>query len=179
MIAENPTQTLTIVDVGTGSGAIAIAIAKHLPTAQLIAIDLSPEALQLAKWNVEQHAVVDRVELQQGDLLATIPADASIDMIVSNPPYVSEAEYEQLDPTVRNHEPRSALVSGPLGTELIERLLVESAGRLRSGGQVVMELSPMIADACAALVKGTGKYGEPKFIKDLAGHRRVISAQRK
>jgi release factor glutamine methyltransferase len=178
MLAEDAKRTLRIVDVGTGSGAIAIAIAKHLPTAEVIAIDQSTEALEIAQWNVEQHGVSDRVDLQQGDLLATIPADASVDIIVSNPPYVSEAEYNELLPTVRDHEPKSALVSGPLGTELIERLIGEATSRLRAGGQLVIELSPMIADACAGLVIATKKFSEPKFIKDLAGHRRVLTAKR-
>lgn len=178
MLAAEPKRVLRIVDVGTGSGAIAIAIAKHLPSALVTAIDLSSDALLIAKWNVEQNEVVDRVTLAQGDLLAPVPADGSIDIIVSNPPYVTEAEYAQLAPTVRDHEPRGALVAGPAGTEIIERLVTDAAGRLRSGGQLIIEFSPMIADASAKLLKATGFYEEPKFIKDLAGHRRLISALR-
>ncbi len=174
----DPTRVLRIVDVGTGSGAIAIAIAKHLPSAIVTATDLSNDALQIAKWNIDQHEVADRITLAQGDLLAPVPADGSIDIIVSNPPYVTEAEYAQLAPTVRNHEPRSALVAGPSGTEIIARLVVDAASRLRSGGQLIIEFSPMIADASAQLIKQTGFYEEPKFIKDLAGHRRLISARR-
>lgn len=178
MLAEDAHRQLAIVDVGTGSGAIAVAIAKHLPAVNLIAVDISNDALEIAKWNAQQHAVAERITFQQSDLLASIPKDRSIDIIVSNPPYVSDAEYEQLAPTVRDHEPKLALVAGPSGTELIERLLVEAADRLRSGGQLIIELSPMIADQCADLVKQTGHYGEPKFIKDLAGFRRVMSVRR-
>lgn len=178
MLAEDPSRKLTIVDVGTGSGAIAIAIAKHLPTAILTAVDRSHDALEIAKWNAQQHTLTDRITFQQSDLLASVAPDRSIDIIVSNPPYVSDAEYEQLGPTVRDHEPKLALVAGPTGTELIERLLGEAADRLRSGGQIIIELSPMIADQCAELVKQIGHYEEPKFVKDLAGHRRVISARR-
>ena len=178
MHAVDPTRVLRIVDVGTGSGAIAIAIAKHLPSAIVTATDLSNDALQIAKWNIDQHEVADRITLVQGDLLAPIPADGSIDIIVSNPPYVTEAEYARLAPTVRDHEPRSALVAGPLGTEIIARLVVDAASRLRNGGQLIIEFSPMIADASTQLIKQTGCYEEPKFIKDLAGHRRVMSARR-
>ena len=178
MLAADPARALRIVDVGTGSGAIAIAIAKHLPSAIVTAIDLSSDALQIAKWNVDQHEVADRITLAQGDLLAPVPADGKIDIIVSNPPYVTEAEYAQLAPTVRDHEPRSALVAGPAGTEIIARLVIDAATRLRSGGHLIIEFSPMIADASAQLIKQTGFYEEPKIIKDLAGHRRLISARR-
>jgi release factor glutamine methyltransferase len=178
MLAQAPDRKLKVVDVGTGSGAIAISIAKHLPPATITAIDLSPEALQIAKWNADQHGVTDRVKFIEGDLLAPIAADASIDIIVSNPPYVSDAEYAQLDKTVREHEPKSALVSGPKGTELIERLLHEAPSRLKGGGQIIIELSPMIADASAELVQKTGRFEPPKFIKDLAGLRRVLTARK-
>lgn len=179
MLAEDPKRILHIVDVGTGSGAIAISIAKHLPTAKVTAIDLSADALQIAQWNAEQHGVSERLTLVEGDLLGTIAEDRAIDIIVSNPPYIRDAEYEELDKTVRDYEPKSALVSGPLGTELIERLLQEAASRLRSGGQIIIELSPMIADASAELVQKSGFYEPPKFVKDLAGHRRVLTARRR
>ena len=178
MLAADPNAHLKVVDVGTGSGAIAIAIAKHLPAASVTAIDVSPDALQIAQWNVEQHEVADRVTLIEGDLLEPIAADSSVDIIVSNPPYVSEAEYEQLSKSVRDHEPRGALVSGPLGTEIIARLVEDASSRLRSGGRLIIELSPMIADSCLEIVKGSGKYGDAKLIKDLAGLRRVLSASR-
>jgi len=177
-LAEDAKRILNIVDVGTGSGAIAISIAKHLPTAKVTAIDLSAEALQIAQWNAEQHGVSERLTLVQGDLLDTVAEDRAIDIIVSNPPYISDAEYEELDKTVREYEPKSALVSGPRGTELIERLLQEAASRLRSGGQIVIELSPMIADASAEIAIRTDFYNPPKFVKDLAGHRRIMTAQR-
>ena len=178
MLAADPKRELKIVDVGTGSGAIAIAIAKHLPTAKLIAIDLSPDALQVAKWNAEHHAVADRVSFLEGDLLGPVNADRSVDIIVSNPPYVSEKEYAELAPTVRDHEPRNALVSGPEGTEIIERLVGDAATRLRSGGQLIIELSPMIAESCLQQMNATKQYEEGKLIKDLAGLRRVLSAKR-
>ncbi|MGV3485247.1 MAG: peptide chain release factor N(5)-glutamine methyltransferase [Planctomycetaceae bacterium] len=178
LIAENSERELHIVDVGTGSGAIAIGIAKHLPAASFTAIDLSAEALEIAKWNAEQHGLTERITFLQGNLLAPIPKDRSVDIIVSNPPYVSEAEYEQLAPTVREYEPKSALVSGPRGTELIERLLNEAADRLSSGGQLIIELSPMIADECASLASQSEHYDEPKFVKDFAGLRRVMTLRR-
>lgn len=175
--AEN--RSLRIVDCGTGTGAIAVAIAKNLPECEVTAIDLSPEALEIAKYNIQQHQVDDRVQVVQGDLLAPLPSEATYDIICSNPPYVSQSEYDQLPAEVRDHEPRSALLAGEQGTEVIARLIAEAAPRLVPGGRLIIELSPMIADAVRQLVADHGGYGEPKFIKDLAGHRRVISVAKK
>ncbi len=96
-----PDQTLHLADVGTGSGAIAIAIAKHLPNSLIQAVDISPDALQIARWNVEQLGVTEQVELIEGDLLEPLTEEPTLDLIVSNPPYVSEAEYAALDKKLR------------------------------------------------------------------------------
>ena len=173
--AMNSSQPLQIADVGTGSGAIAVTLAKHLPKAQLTAIDQSTEALKIAKWNAEKHKVDARVTFVESDLLAAVSEPAKFDVICSNPPYVSEAEYDELPPTVRDFEPREALVSGPDGTEIIKRLLGESYSRLNSGGRLIIELSPMIADACAELVEQISELDDLRFIKDLAGHKRILS----
>ncbi len=173
-----PDQTLHLADVGTGSGAIAIAIAKHLPNSLIQAVDISPDALQIARWNVEQLGVTEQVELIEGDLLEPLTEEPTLDLIVSNPPYVSEAEYAALDKEVKDFEPKLALVSGPQGTELIEKLAGQAASRLRPGGRLIVELSPMIADACQEIFAQTGCYEDIKFVKDLAGHRRILSCQR-
>jgi len=177
MLATNPAARLNVVDVGTGSGAIAIAIAKHQPAADVTAIDVSAEALEIARWNAAQLGVTDKVHFIQGDLLTPLAEEPTIDILVSNPPYVSESEYEELDQTVRDFEPKTALVSGPKGTELIAKLLEQSKTRLKNGGRVIVELSPMIADEVAGLVKSQGGFSEPKFIKDLSGMRRLISVR--
>jgi release factor glutamine methyltransferase len=176
-------RPLRIVDVGTGSGAIAIAVAKHLESvypggASVTAIDVSPEALAIAKSNAEANGVSDQIKFEVGNLLATLPCEPSLDLVLSNPPYVSESEFAELDPMVRDHEPKLALVSGQRGTELIQPLIGQAADRLYPGGQLIIELSPMIADAVAKIVTEDGRYSPPKFIKDLAGHRRVLSVTR-
>lgn len=176
-------QPLRIADVGTGSGAVAIAVATHLPAmhpagGHVTAIDISSDALAVAQANAQQLGVAERITTVQGDLLSPLPPEPALDLVLSNPPYVSQSEYEQLEPTVRDHEPRLALVAGPQGTEIIERLIGEAAERLVGGGQLIIELSPMIASACADLVVAAGTFSEPKFVKDLAGHRRVLSVTR-
>ena len=171
-------RPLQIADVGTGSGAIAISVAKSLPQAAITAVDLSPKALAIAQWNAEKLNVHDRVRFLESDLLSAVTEPEQFDIICSNPPYVTEAEYADLPPTVREFEPRLALVSGPQGTEIIDRLFQLAASRLRRGGRLIIELSPMIADACAELATDKGLFEDLRFIKDLEGHRRILSLRR-
>jgi release factor glutamine methyltransferase len=169
----------TICDVGTGSGAIAVAVAKHLPESRVTAIDLSPAALAVARGNAETHQVADRIEFIAGDLLAALPPERRFDFVVSNPPYVAEAEFEALAPDVRRFEPRMALVAGPRGTEVIQRLLPQAAARLKPGGHVLLEISPMIHDAVQALLTAAGQWEPGPTVKDLARLPRVVQARRK
>lgn len=173
-----PDRPLRLLDVGTGSGAIAIAIAANLPNSHVTAVDISPAALEIAKYNVERHQLEGQIELLESDLCAALDQTQPFDIICSNPPYVSEAEYAELHPWVRDFEPQQALVAGPQGTEIIERLLDEAHPLLVPGGCCLIELSPMIAAAAAELVTAHGGYEPASFIKDLAGHRRILSTKR-
>jgi release factor glutamine methyltransferase len=168
-------RPIRVADVGTGSGVIAVVIAKHSPHCEITAIDRSREALEIARWNIEHHEVGSRIRVVESDLFEELPADQTFHLICSNPPYVSEAEYENLTPTVREYEPKEALVAGKNGTETIERLIDQCASRIRPGGHVLIELSPMIADACAEIAKSSGNWTGIEFIKDFANHRRVMS----
>lgn len=177
--SANADAPIYIADVGTGSGAIAVALAKNLKQASITAIDKSPEALEIAAYNVQKYELQDRVELVEGDLLSTLPAKPTFDIICSNPPYVSQAEFEEMSPEVTKYEPRLALVAGEQGTEVIEQLIQQAAARLKQGGQLIIELSPMIADRSVELLAAAEQFEPAKFIKDLAGHRRILTATRK
>ncbi len=175
---NEPAAELSIADVGTGSGAIAVTLAKHLKNTSITAVDQSTAALKIARWNAEQHGVADRITFVESDLLDAVTAPDRFDIICSNPPYVSESEFEQLSPTIREHEPKQALVAGPKGTEVIERILPLAAERLRAGGRLILELSPMIADDVETLANQSSELADLRFIKDLEGNRRILSLLR-
>ena len=165
--------------MGTGSGAIAVAIARHAPSCRVTAIDKSPAALAIARENAARHQVADRIEFALGDLLTAIPIEPKFAVIASNPPYVSDSEYAALPPQVKDHEPKLALVAGPTGTEVIERLIPQAAERLLPGGLLVIEVSPMIAPRVVELFAADGRYEPATMGKDLAQQARVVSAVRK
>jgi release factor glutamine methyltransferase len=170
---------LFVADVGTGSGAIAVAIARHAPNCRIVATDISPAALAIARENATAHHVDDRIEFIQGDLLGSLPAEPRFAVIVSNPPYIGEQELETLSPSVREHEPRQALIAGPTGTEVIERLLPQAADRLPPGGWLILEVSPIVANRVIGLIADNGRFEPATITKDLAGLARVVKARRR
>jgi release factor glutamine methyltransferase len=172
-------RELNIADVGTGCGIIAVCAAKHLPQARVIAIDISPAALAVARQNVLQHGVADRVELVQSDLFAAVPEHRRFAFILSNPPYVRSGEVAELAPEVRNHEPPTALFAGERGTEVIESLIPQAAQRLLPGGYLLIEVSPTIHEAARALVAAEPRLALAPSLKDLARLPRVVQARRR
>lgn len=167
-----------IVDVGTGSGVIAVCAAKYLPEAEISATDRSPAALAIAAENATQHGLAERIRFIEGDLLAQVPAGERFDFVVSNPPYISEAEMAELSRDVRDYEPAAALCGGPTGAEVIARLVPQAAERLTPGGWLMIEISPQLEDRVRAILLSTGEFEAPRTIKDLAGRGRVIIARR-
>jgi release factor glutamine methyltransferase len=169
---------LEIADVGTGSGVLAVCAAKFVPTASVTAIDISPDALAVARRNAERHGVGDRIEFLEGDLLSVVPAAPRFDYILSNPPYVSTAEMAALPPDVRNHEPEVALRAGERGTDVIAPLVEQAAERLKPAGVLLIEVSPMIATTVEQFLRDVQAFDLLPTIRDLAGHPRVVQARR-
>jgi ribosomal protein L3 glutamine methyltransferase len=134
----DPARVHRIVDLGTGSGCIAIACAVRFPQATVDAVDLSPDALEVAARNVARHAVADRLRLHRGDLFAPL-GDEVFDLVVSNPPYVSDAEMAAL-PQEYLHEPDMALRAGSDGLDVVRRLLRDADAHLAPGGVLVVEV---------------------------------------
>lgn len=171
--APSPAR-LRIVDVGTGSGCIALALAKELPQAEIQAVDISNDALEIAGANAARHQLSDRIHFSQGDLLAGFEP-YSFDFVVSNPPYVGESEEDFVQLDVRKFEPRNAVFAGPKGTEAIERLIPQAHEVLKPGSWLVMEISGTIASRVKELLSG---WSEVQTINDLQGIPRVVSARK-
>jgi release factor glutamine methyltransferase len=123
--------------------------------------------------------VADRVDFICSDLLEATPVTEQFDFIVSNPPYVSSGEYLQLAEEIRRYEPREALVAGPRGTEIIERLLPQAATRLSGDGWLLLEISPMIEAALQQIVEEAPEWETMEVVKDLAGLPRVARLRRR
>jgi len=181
---ESPTETDTprveVIDLCTGSGAIAVSLAVHLPRARVTATDVSAAALALARTNAEAHAVADRVTLLQGDLYEPLDAaDARpADFLLANPPYVAEGEWPGLPHEIREHEPRQALLAGPEGTEVIERIVRGARAYLKPGGVLMVEIGAGQGRRARQIAEQARGLVDVAVRKDYAGHDRVLLARR-
>ena len=177
----SPEQPATIVDVCTGSGCIAVAIARQRPRARLIATDLSSRSLDVARQNAARHSVGERMIWLEGNLLGALAGqrlEGQVDVIVSNPPYIAEADWATLQPEVRLFEPRGALVAGPKGTELHERLLQEAGRYLSPGGALILEVGAGQARTIRQIVEQISGYRFHRLVYDEAGLERVVIVER-
>ncbi|HMP80774.1 MAG TPA: HemK/PrmC family methyltransferase, partial [Pirellulaceae bacterium] len=154
-------------------GCLAITLAHQVPELQVIAVDISPAALAVARVNAEAHDVASRIQFVESDLFAGLADDSRFPMIVSNPPYVG-ADDPELDPLVRRYEPHQALIGGQDGGELSKRLIEESASYLSPGGLLLIETSPMLAESLLAHAQSTGQYASCQIRKDLAKLPRIL-----
>lgn len=161
-----------IVDVGTGSGCIALALAKELPHAEIHASDISQPALEIARANAARLNLDARVQFHHGDLLAGFEA-ASIDFVVSNPPYVGESDI--VERQVFEHEPRNAVFAGKTGTEVIERLVPQAKQALKPGGWLVIEIGYSID---AAVREHVLDWNAVNITNDLQGIARVLAVRK-
>jgi release factor glutamine methyltransferase len=170
-----------VADLGTGSGALALALAAELDDAEVWATDVSPAALEVARANLAAigPAAASRVHFAEGMWYEALPAllRGRLRVIVSNPPYVAEAEFADLPAEVRDHEPPGALVAGPTGRECLEHLVDGGLDWLEPGGALVLELAPDQARLMAAAAEATG-YESVAVHRDLAGRQRVLVARK-
>ncbi len=166
-------RPVRIADVGTGSGAIALALAHMLPSAHVDALDISPEALDVAKENAQALGLAERVRFWHSDLLATV-MNERYQCIVSNPPYVAATDI--LEPQVADWEPHGALFAGYDGLDIYRRLLPQAARLLKPGGLLALELGAGQSEALAGLFAEDSRWIELEFLPDLQGIQRVAIA---
>jgi release factor glutamine methyltransferase len=169
-------EVAKIVDVGTGSGCIAIALAKRLPGAEITAIDVSAEALEVARGNAALHQTEKNIRFLESDLLQNLPGSLRADVIVSNPPYIADGELAKLPKEVRDFEPVRALAAGEDGLKVIRRLVMDARRILSPSGFMALEIG---AGQRAPVEEFFGQqgYDAVEVVKDLQGHERVIVAQ--
>lgn len=147
-----------ILDIGTGSGAIAIALAAALPQAHLVAVDLSPAALDLAHQNAHRHGLADRIHFLKSDLFSALSGQR-FDVVVSNPPYVPLQDASTLAVEVRDHEPALALFAGDDGLAVYRRLIPAARRHLAPGGLLALEFGFGQEQPIADLLAGAGFHG--------------------
>lgn len=147
-------ETVQVLDFGTGSGCLAVALALKCPRAHVTALDVSPDALDMARRNVEDHGLGARVRLLQSDGFGALPADAQFSLIISNPPYIPTAEIETLELEVREFDPRAALDGGADGLAFVRRLAAEAGCWLAAGGRLMLELGDGQAAAAGEIFAG-------------------------
>ncbi len=166
-------DALRLIDVGTGSGAIAVALACELPGAEVAAVDLSPEALDVARQNAQRLGA--RVQFTVSDVLEAVPEEPTFDFVVSNPPYVGLDEADKVQQVVLQNEPHLALFAGAEGLAVIRRLIPQSHARLKPGGWLLMEIGWSQSEAVKALLVG---WHNIHVINDLAGVPRIVAARK-
>ena len=169
-------RAFRIHDVCTGSGCVALALAQAFPAAVVSASDLSADALAQAEENARRNGL--RVAFRQANLLDGLP-DASLDVLTANPPYISRKDYARLDPTVRDFEPRRALVGGTSGLELISRLAAEAPRVLKSGAEFWMEIGDDQGPATEKSLCQTDQYSQIQILSDFGGRARLARAIRR
>ena len=164
-----------VADVGTGSGAIAIAVAKHAPGARLIATDVSEAALKIARENAAAQGVTDRIEFHQGELLEPLEGQRP-QYLVSNPPYISDDEWEQVPPNVKNFEPAEALRGGTDGLRCLRPIIGQARPYLEQPGQLVLEIAASQEQKVLDLARATAGLGNAHILADHEGRPRVLVA---
>ncbi len=166
-----------ILDIGTGSGAIALALAKELPQAKIVATDISPAALTLARKNARRLGLAKQIEFPRGDLFE--PVDGIFDIIVSNPPYIANQEYQELPAGVKDYEPRQALWAGQTGVEFYEKLIYQSKNHLKENGWLLLEIGAKQGESVRSMMESAGVYDRIDVRADYASMPRVIKGRKK
>lgn len=161
-----------ILDLGTGSGCLALSIGKALPNSTIIAVDLNKNALELARFNREKNQVFN-VDFGYSNLFDNVPTAPLYDLIVSNPPYIDENDWQELEPSVKRWEDKGALVAENHGYALIEKIIDQAPNYLTSNGQLWIEIGAEQGKRVQASFKKRG-FQQATILQDLYGRDRVV-----
>jgi release factor glutamine methyltransferase len=165
-----------ILDLGTGSGCVAVCLAVHLSEVQIVASDLSQEALQLARQNATHHGVAEQIEFRHSDLFAEIPE--SFDLVTANLPYVASGDRHLLQREVRDWEPASALFAGADGLEYLEPAIRMAPDHIWPGGHLMLEIGAHQLSSVKGLIDSVGRFEPVTYVADYQGHPRVVAARK-
>ena len=177
-IAQSSEPTAqSILDIGTGSGNIAISLARYLPECKITAVDISENAIKVAAENADLNQVKGRVEFIVSDLFSALAKSGEFDLIISNPPYISTVEMENLPPEVR-YEPRLALLAGPESLDFYQRIIKDCPPYLKKGGIILLEMGYNQGIPIQEIFRQSGNFKILKVVPDYGNIERVIVAQK-
>jgi release factor glutamine methyltransferase len=169
---------MRVLDLGTGSGAIAVSLARERGDLELWATEISPAALEVARLNALRHGVCERISFLAGDLFGPVQELRKwFHLLISNPPYLTRSEMDDLPPEVGEWEPRMALCGGSDGLDFYRRIIQEGPLYLAGKGIMALEIGADMAEAVSGLFAAAGRFSAPGVYQDLAGRDRVVVAQ--
>ena len=169
-------------DLCTGSGCIAIAVANGVSGSEVLATDISKDALEIASDNITFHNQTEQIKLLCGDLFDPIKKELNnkqFDLIISNPPYIAEDEYESLDKNVKDFEPKTALIAGAEGLDFYKRIIDESPNYLKPNAKLMMEIGYKQGKPIVDILDTSGKFTNITIEKDFAQNDRIVTASLK
>jgi release factor glutamine methyltransferase len=180
LVAPTDGSPLRVADIGTGSGAIAISLAKEWAPRpiEITAVDISREALAVARENASDLEVEAGISFCEGDVFDGLAAGARFHGVVSNPPYIPSGDLDDLQAEVARHEPRLALDGGADGLDIIRRLVAQAPDFIEPGGFLALEVGIEQAQVVSSLISETGAYGDVEILRDLGDVERVVLAPR-
>ncbi len=175
-------RRLVVVEIGTGCGNIAVSLAKLLPHSQIYATDISKEALFVAQENIKYFGLIEQITLLEGNLFAALNGlglEGQVDIIISNPPYVPQEEWEDLPLEIHDFEPRIALEGGNEGMKFFREIIEKAYIFLKNSGLLALEIGMAQGEKIRDFTRAKGVYGDPQIIKDYRGIDRVVIIQKK
>lgn len=175
ILKDNSQENLEVVDIGTGTGVIAVSLSLEKPTWKVTGLDISKEALNVAEENNQK--LGGQVSFLESDVLSNFPRDKQIDLLVSNPPYISYDEWEEMDESVREFEPKQALFAENDGLAIYEKIAKESNSVLSKTGRIYLEIGYLQGESVSKIFKKAYPTKSVRVMKDLNGQDRIIEVK--